>query len=97
MRSLAGPLGGPTHLELPMSESNAFAPSWDTSSFGHPADLSARERSALGEHLTLCGRARGPLHSLRNGASVLRAFVVPRLVTTVLCVALIAGTLWLAS
>lgn len=80
-----------------MSKSNAFAPSWDTSSFGHPADMSALESSALGEHLTLCSRSRGPLQSLLNGAGTVRGFVAPRLVTTVFFIALIAGTTWLAS
>jgi hypothetical protein len=80
-----------------MSKSTAFAPSWDTSSFGHPADMSATESSALGEHLSLCSRSLGPLQALRNGASAVGGFVAPRLVTTVFFIALIAGTTWLAS
>lgn len=80
-----------------MPKSTHFAPSWDTSSFGHPADMSALESSALGEHLTLCSRARDPLQFLRNGAVVVRGFVAPRLVTTVFFIALIAGTTWLAA
>ncbi len=80
-----------------MPKSTAFAPSWDTSSFGHPADISPLECSALGEHLSLCSRSRGPLQALRTGAAVVRGFVVPRLVTTAFFIALIAGTSWLAS
>ena len=80
-----------------MPKSTTFAPSWDTSSFGHPADMSPLESLALGEHLTLCSRSRGPLHSLRSGSVVVRGFVAPRLVTTVFFVALIAGTTWLAA
>lgn len=80
-----------------MPKSTAFAPSWDTSSFGHPADMSALESSALGEHLTLCSRSRSPLQALRNGAVVVRGFVVPRLVTTVFFIALMVGTTWLAA
>jgi len=83
--------------ELPMPKSTAFTPSWDTSSFGHPADISPLERSALGEHLSLCGQARGPLQTLRTGAGLVRGFVMPRLVTTVFFIALMAGTAWLAS
>lgn len=80
-----------------MPKSNAFAPTWDTSSFGHPADTSPMECSALAEHLSLCSRSRGPLQFLRTGASAVRGFVMPRLVTTVFFVALIAGTTWLVS
>jgi hypothetical protein len=80
-----------------MPKSTAFAPSWDTSSFGHPADTSPMECSALAEHLSLCSRSRGPLQTLRNGAGLVRGFVAPRLVTTVFLVALLAGTTWLVS
>ena len=80
-----------------MAKPSAFAPNWDTSSFGHPADTSPMECSALAEHMSTCSRSRGPLQTLRNGAAVVRSFVVPRLVTTVLFIALIAGTTWLAS
>lgn len=80
-----------------MPKSTAFAPSWDTSSFGHPADLLPLERSALAEHLSLCSRSRGPFQNLRNGASLVRGFVAPRLVTTVFFVALMVGMTWLAA
>eukprot|EP01041_Mallomonas_annulata_P025344 gene25344-46356_t len=73
------PLRWRTNQELPMPKSTAFAPSWDTSSFGHPADLLPLERSALAEHLSLCSRSRGPLQTLRNGAGLVRGFVAPRL------------------
>lgn len=78
-----------------MPKSTAFAPSWDTSSYGHPADTSPMEYSALADHLSVCSRSRGPMQSLRNGAGLLRGFVVPRLVTTVFFIALIAGAAWL--
>lgn len=80
-----------------MPKSTAFHPSWDTSSFGHPADTSPMECSALADHLSECSRSRGALQTLRNGAGLVRGFVMPRLVTTVLFIALIAGTTWLAS
>ena len=44
----------------------------------------------LAEHLSLCSRSRSPMHALRNGASLVRGFVAPRLVTTVFFVALMA-------
>ncbi|WP_300655793.1 hypothetical protein [Hydrogenophaga sp.] len=80
-----------------MPKSTAFHPSWDTSSYGHPADTSPMECSALADHLSECSRSRGTLQTLRNGAGLVRGFVMPRLVTTVLFIALIAGTTWLAS
>ncbi|MFN7121290.1 MAG: hypothetical protein ACK4NM_04575 [Hydrogenophaga sp.] len=80
-----------------MPKSTAFAPSWNTSSFGHPADTSPMECSALADHLSVCSRSRGPWPALRTGAAVVRGFVVPRLVTTVFFVAIIAGTTWFVS
>lgn len=80
-----------------MPKSTSFAPSWDTSSFGHPADTSPMECSALADHLSVCSRSRGPMQVLRASAGLVRGFVMPRLVTTLFFVALIAGTTWLAS
>ena len=80
-----------------MPKSSAFAPSWDTSSYGHPADTSPMEYSALADHLSDCSCSRGALQTLRNGAGLVRGFVMPRLVTTVFFIALIAGIAWLAS
>lgn len=80
-----------------MPKSTAFAPSWDTSSFGHSADTSPMECSALADHLSMCARSRSPLQSLRTGGALVRGFVMPRLVTTVFFVALMAGAAWLVS
>jgi hypothetical protein len=80
-----------------MPKSTAFAPSWDTSSFGHPAETSPMECSALADHLSACSRSRGSWPALRTGADAVRGFVAPRLVTTVLFVALLAGATWLVS
>lgn len=80
-----------------MPKSTTFAPSWDTSSFGHPADTSPMECSALADHLSQCSRSSGPFQALRSGASVVRGVVMPRLVTTALVIALIAGTTWLVA
>ncbi len=80
-----------------MPKYTASAPSWDTSSFGHPADTSPMECSALADHLSLCSRSRGPFQFLRVGAAVVRSVVLPRLVTTALVIALIAGATWLVS
>lgn len=80
-----------------MPKSTPFAPSWDTSSYGHPADTSPMECSALADHLSVCIRSRGAWPTLRSGATVVRGFVMPRLVTSVFIVTLLAGTTWLVS
>ncbi|MDM7944299.1 MAG: hypothetical protein QUV35_16890 [Hydrogenophaga sp.] len=80
-----------------MSKPTAFAPRWDTSSFGHPADTSPMECSVLADHLSACSRSRGPWQAVRQASASLRGFVVPRMLTTTLVVALIAGAAWLVS
>jgi hypothetical protein len=78
-----------------MSKISSLAPSWDTSSFGHPADISPLERSALGDHLNQCGALRGPLQALQTGADELHGMVAGRVVTSVLVLMLLVGGSWL--
>jgi hypothetical protein len=80
-----------------MPKSTAFAPNWNTSSFGHPADTSPMECSALADHLSACSRSRGPWPAVRAGAALVRGFVLPRLVTTAFFVAVLVGATWLVS
>ena len=80
-----------------MPKSTAFPPSWDTSSYGHPADTSPMEFSALADHLSQCSRSRGRFQTLRTGVSVVGGVITARLVTTALVIALIAGATWLVS
>lgn len=79
-----------------MSKISSRVPCWDTSSFGHPPDISPPERNALGEHLSHCGALRGPLQTLQNGADELHGLVAGRVVTTVLVLVLMVGGSWLA-
>jgi hypothetical protein len=78
-----------------MSKHASLAPSWDTASMGLPADISSTERSALGEHLTLCGALRGPLQSLQAGADEMQGMLAGRVVTSVFVMALLFGGSWL--
>ncbi|WP_291010619.1 hypothetical protein [Hydrogenophaga sp.] len=74
-----------------MSNISSQAPCWDTSSFGHPADVSPLERSALGEHLSQCGALRGRLHTLRTGADGLHGLLTGHVVTTAMVAMLLVG------
>lgn len=73
-----------------------LAPHWSTSSLGHPAEISPRDRSALGEHLKLCTRLRGPWRALRGGVDTLQSLLAARVVTAAVVVSLPALALWLA-
>lgn len=78
-----------------MSTHSSLEPTWDTSSFGHPADISPLERSALGDHLSQCGALRGPLQALQTGGDALHSLVAGRVVTSVLVLVLLFGGSWL--
>jgi hypothetical protein len=64
---------------------------WSTASYGSSTDMSPLEVSALGDHLTLCRGLSGRLFALRCGAESLRSFVLARLVSSALVLALLAG------
>ena len=66
-------------------------PNWRTSSFGHTADTSPGELSALGEHLDLCHATSGRLFALQCGGEALHRFLATRLVTTLVVAALLIG------
>jgi len=73
-------------------------PSWSTASFGDDAHTSPMELSALGEHLSECWRASGPLFSLRCSAEAVHRFVAARFVTTLaLAAAVLIGLVLFAS
>jgi hypothetical protein len=78
-----------------MSKISSMTSCWDTASLGRPADVSPLERSALGEHLSQCGRQRGPLHSLRSGVGDLQGMLAGRVITSVLVLLLFMGGSWL--
>jgi hypothetical protein len=78
-----------------MSKITSLAPGWDTSSFGHPADISPLERSALGDHLSQCGALRGRLHALRTGVDGLHGLLAGHVVTSAILAMLLVGGVWL--
>ncbi len=78
-----------------MSKISFQTPRWDTSSFGHPADILPLERSALSDHLSQCGALRGWLHTLRIGVDRLHGLLVGHVVTSVLAVTLLVVGAWL--
>ena len=79
-----------------MPSTSHSEPSWDTSSLGDPADVSALERVALADHLAQCGTLRGPLQALQTVSDEVQAVLAGRFVTAVVFVALLVGASWLA-
>ncbi|MBT9553426.1 MAG: hypothetical protein IV088_21500 [Hydrogenophaga sp.] len=78
-----------------MSNTSPLAPRWDTASMGLPADISSTERSALSDHLSLCGALRGPMQSLQAGANEVSGMLAGRVVTSALVLAVLVGGSWL--
>lgn len=78
-----------------MSNTSSLEPRWDTASMGLPADISSTERSALSDHLSLCGALRGPLQSLQAGANEMQGMLAGRVVTSLLVIVLLVGGSWL--
>jgi hypothetical protein len=78
-----------------MKQKLSHSPSWETSSFGHPAEVSQHERAALSDHLSMCAALRGPLQVLQSGATAVQGMLAGRVITSVLVVAVIAGGVWL--
>jgi hypothetical protein len=69
---------------------------WSTSSFGVVADTSPVELSELSEHLDRCRRSSGRFFSALCLSDRLNSFLAPRVVTTLIVIALIAGALVVA-
>jgi len=65
-----------------MNTKTVTRPCWSTSSFGHTADATPMELTALGEHLSLCQALTGRLFDLHCGAEAVHAFVASRFVTS---------------
>lgn len=74
-----------------MPKYSSLAPTWDTSSFGHPSEQAPRQHAALGDHLAHCSAQRGGLQRLGNGAVSLRRLVAGRFVTAALVLTLLVG------
>lgn len=69
--------------------------SWSTACDGYGTESSAQELSLLGEQLARCGVGRR-WFALCCGAEFLHGFVLARLVSTALVLALLLGVGWLA-
>ena len=74
-----------------MSHPATLASAWDTSSVGHPADISLLELAHLGEHLEHCGALRRPRDRIVAAAAWLQALVAQHVVTVVVLIALLVG------
>jgi hypothetical protein len=78
-----------------MTKKRSHSPGWETSSFGHPAEVSPHERAALSDHLSLCAALRGPLQVLHSGFAAVQGILAGRVITAVLLVFTLVGGVWL--
>ncbi len=78
-----------------MPKSASLQPNWDTSSYGEPAENSAFNRSALSEHLNLCGALRSPVQAVAGEVAWLLGWMSDRTVTAALLIGAVAGAAWL--
>ena len=74
----------------PATESGPRRP-WATASFADTADTTPMELSALGAHVDRCNGLRGPMFGLRCAADTLSGFLAPRIVTTLVAIAIVIG------
>jgi hypothetical protein len=70
---------------------------WTTSSFPEVAESAPMELSALGEHVDHCNGSRSRWFAAQCAADRLAGFMAPRLVTTVVVVALVFGVVSLVA
>ncbi len=66
-------------------------PVWATSSIDGAAETSPMDLSALGAHVDRCNGSRGRMFGLRCAADSLSSFLAPRIVTTLVVVAIVFG------
>ena len=74
-----------------MNSRAVATPSWTTASFGDAPDTSPMELSALEDHLGVCRQSHGRLFSVQCLAEAMHGFTAPRLVTTLVLVAVVTG------
>lgn len=74
-----------------MNSSHIAATRWSTASFGHTADTSPMELSALGAHLGRCQRSRGRLFTLHCLAEATHGALSARLITTLVALAAVTA------
>lgn len=66
-------------------------PFWATSSISGDTDTLPMDLSALGAHVDRCNGLRGPMFGLRCAADTLSGFLAPRIVTTLVAIAIVIG------
>lgn len=66
-------------------------PLWSTSAFAQEHDTDDNVASALGAHLNSCRSVNGRWFAVRCGVDAVHQFVAPRLVTTLVVIALLVG------
>jgi hypothetical protein len=69
----------------------ARRPFWATSAIDGDADTSPMDLSALGAHVDRCNGLRGPMFGLQCAADTLSGFLAPRIVTTLVAIAIVIG------
>ena len=79
-----------------MPKTASLQPTWDTSSYGEPAENSAFNRSALSEHLSLCGALRSPAQAVFGEVSWLLGWMSDRTITAALLIGAVSAAVWLA-
>ena len=78
-----------------MTKKLSRSPGWETSSFGHPAEVSSHERAALSDHLSMCAGLRGPRQVLQSAFAAAQGMLAGHVITAVLLVLTLAGGVWL--
>jgi hypothetical protein len=66
-------------------------PFWATSAIDGDADPLPMDLSALGAHVDRCNGLRGPMFVLQCAADTLSGFLAPRIVTTLVAIAIVIG------
>jgi len=74
-----------------MTSSHTAPSRWSTASYGHDADTSPVELSALGAHLGRCQQSRGRLFKLQCLAEAAHGAVSARMITTLVALAAITA------
>jgi len=66
-------------------------PFWATSAIDGDTDTLPMDLSALGAHVDRCNGLRGPMFGLQCAADTLSGFLAPRIVTTLVAIAIVIG------
>ncbi len=83
----------PIPLSASVIDSATVHRDWATSSHSDAADTSPGELMALGVHVDHCNGSRGRWFALQCAADSVLGFMAPRLVTTMVVLAVVFGVL----